>query len=290
MFDQRQPLQKISTQHRNLYCLIRFAHSPWLHSSLQCQLNIIFVSPPHPRVISLPQTSLDWEYITKAIVPPSDSVGGGCTQKEATLLVHPFPRNEPNTPPVHCKCSLIQYFSPGSRSAITSTANSSSHHRTQVAQPQTNNLPSIPSGNTPIHWNVVVRKNTAGKNITIADSWKCILPYSYIGVSKLSCATCQMRIAGSNGQGGRHFFIRGSHGKWYWPWGIPQLDKVVLGPYMVDNISDTYYKHCRERHRLGRTSDGSNAAIDNITKPTDEKDENFVAACLLSTSGAGDSS
>lgn len=145
---------------------------------------------------------------------------------------------------------MIQYFSQRLRSAITLTRNSSCNQRRQVAQPRTHNPSTLPAGNTQTPWNPVHRTNTAGENISIPDSWQGIPPYSYIRVSKLSCAACQMWIEGCNGQGGRQFFTRGSHGKWYWLWCIPQLHKVVLGPYMIDNISDTYYNYCPARDRM----------------------------------------
>lgn len=46
--------------------------------------------------------------------------------------------------------------------------------------------------------------------------------YSYIGVSKLSCRGCQVWLCAFNELHETHFCTRGSHGKAYYPWQIPQ--------------------------------------------------------------------
>lgn len=50
-------------------------------------------------------------------------------------------------------------------------------------------------------------------------------PFSYIGVSKLSCKPCSLWIAAFNerGNGYPKFYTRGTHGKWYYPWSAPDI-------------------------------------------------------------------
>ncbi|KAG0633394.1 hypothetical protein HOY80DRAFT_872124, partial [Tuber brumale] len=53
------------------------------------------------------------------------------------------------------------------------------------------------------------------------NQWDHVPPFNYIGVSKLSCSACRIWIEAFNERSVRKFYTRGSHGKWYWPWGIP---------------------------------------------------------------------
>ncbi|KAG0128493.1 hypothetical protein HOY82DRAFT_24952 [Tuber indicum] len=58
------------------------------------------------------------------------------------------------------------------------------------------------------------------------NDWDNISAFSYIGVSKLSCSACRTWIEAFNQQGGPQFYTRGSHGKWYWPWGLPREESL----------------------------------------------------------------
>ena len=49
-------------------------------------------------------------------------------------------------------------------------------------------------------------------------------PFSYIGVSKLSCGACRIWMEAYNELGGQQFYTKGSHGAWYWPWGMPTME------------------------------------------------------------------
>ncbi|PUU81796.1 hypothetical protein B9Z19DRAFT_1062367 [Tuber borchii] len=93
-----------------------------------------------------------------------------------------------------------------------------------------------------------------------SKGWEMVPAFSYIGVSKLCCAACKMWIEGYNQQEGPEFYTRGSHVKWYWPWGLPQLNEDVLSKYMVKKITSAYRQHCRANGRLKNLSDGSTAA------------------------------
>ncbi|KAG0644523.1 hypothetical protein HOY80DRAFT_870677, partial [Tuber brumale] len=54
-----------------------------------------------------------------------------------------------------------------------------------------------------------------------SNQWDHVPPFNYIGVSKLSCSACRIWIEAFNERSVRKFYTRGSHGKWYWPWGMP---------------------------------------------------------------------
>jgi len=91
------------------------------------------------------------------------------------------------------------------------------------------------------------------------DGWEMVRAFSYIGISKLSCAACNLWIQGFNLQGGAKYYTKGSHCKWYPKWGLPQLNQDVLSKFMVREISATYRQHCRAKGRLKALADGSNA-------------------------------
>lgn len=46
-------------------------------------------------------------------------------------------------------------------------------------------------------------------------------PFSYIGVSKLSCMPCHLWLRALATSTGRHYYTRGTHGKWYRGWRTP---------------------------------------------------------------------
>ncbi|RPA91092.1 hypothetical protein L873DRAFT_1795108 [Choiromyces venosus 120613-1] len=77
------------------------------------------------------------------------------------------------------------------------------------------------------------------------NKWDRVPPFSYIGVSKLSCSACRIWIETFNKQSGRRFYTRGSHGKWYWPWGIPRTEGPLVG-VMARKVLDEYLAHLEQ--------------------------------------------
>lgn len=68
-------------------------------------------------------------------------------------------------------------------------------------------------------------------------------PCNYIGVSKLSCGACRVWLEAFNELSEqRLFYIKGSHGAWYWPWGMA-IVKVPLEELMVIKLRTAYIKH-----------------------------------------------
>ena len=79
------------------------------------------------------------------------------------------------------------------------------------------------------------------------NDWDNVPAFTYIGVSKLSCSSCRVWIELFNEENnGLKFYTRGSHGKWYWPWGMPgegdPLDQERLGK-MAARVLDSYKTH-----------------------------------------------
>ena len=73
------------------------------------------------------------------------------------------------------------------------------------------------------------------------SNWDNVLPFNYIGVSKPSCSACYLWIEAFNDQGGRKFYTRGSHGKWYWPWVMPESGED-LKQRLMEKVSKLYLK------------------------------------------------
>jgi len=78
--------------------------------------------------------------------------------------------------------------------------------------------------------------------------WDDIPPFTYIGVSRPSCSACRNWIAAFNRLGGRQFYIGGTSGKWYWPWGMP-VGEESLGKIMARKVSHEYlaYQNLRSQ-------------------------------------------
>lgn len=83
------------------------------------------------------------------------------------------------------------------------------------------------------------------------DQWDKVPPFSYIGMSKLTCAACNIWIKAFNKQGGRQFYSRGSGSKWAWPWGMPSMgsdfDKLI-----AKKLRKAYIVHAYHRSRSVR--------------------------------------
>jgi hypothetical protein len=101
-------------------------------------------------------------------------------------------------------------------------------------------------------------------------------PYSYIGVSKLSCRGCDIFLAAVNKVFNKNFFTKGCHQKWYYPWRVPQLTR--RGTEVAEEM---YGELCM---KFSRTYDGFRTMIysdseahsrsgDELGHPDDLKDE-----------------
>ncbi|RPA96385.1 hypothetical protein L873DRAFT_1239130 [Choiromyces venosus 120613-1] len=111
-----------------------------------------------------------------------------------------------------------------------------------------------------------------------SDSWDNVPAFSYIGVSKLSCSACRIWLEAFNEAGQRKFYTGGSHGKWYWPWGMPTAEESLgevmaressgevapeksLGETMAGKISLEYIKYLEERKLYRSGTDSTDATL-----------------------------
>ncbi|RPA93210.1 hypothetical protein L873DRAFT_1816292 [Choiromyces venosus 120613-1] len=121
------------------------------------------------------------------------------------------------------------------------------------------------------------------------NEWDHIPPFSYIGVSKLSCSACRIWIEALNEQSGRKFYTRGSHGKWYWPWGIPGADGPLMG-VMARKVLDEYLTYLASRKLLRSGSESSGASSDGAEHGLSDDDrKDVVAECAAIVQDRGGS-
>ncbi|KAG0637972.1 hypothetical protein HOY80DRAFT_205544 [Tuber brumale] len=97
------------------------------------------------------------------------------------------------------------------------------------------------------------------------NDWDNIPAFSYIGVSKLSCSACRIWIEAFNERRGPEFYTRGSHGKWYWPWGMPREESLEeagesLEEKMAQKVFQEYLTHMRLLDPRVRTGSDSSSA------------------------------
>ena len=66
--------------------------------------------------------------------------------------------------------------------------------------------------------------------------------FNYLAVSKLSCGACRVWFKAFNELGKQKFYTRGSHGAWYWPWGMSKVEPA-LPDAMVTKLRSVYIEH-----------------------------------------------
>ncbi|RPA90221.1 hypothetical protein L873DRAFT_1821513 [Choiromyces venosus 120613-1] len=121
------------------------------------------------------------------------------------------------------------------------------------------------------------------------NKWDRVPPFSYIGVSKLSCSACRIWIETFNEQSEWRFYTRCSHGKWYWPWGIPRTEGPLVG-VMARKVLDEYLAHLDSHKLLRSNSDSSGASSDGAShglSDDEEKDAEAVGAAIVQDRGGG---
>ncbi|KAG0637973.1 hypothetical protein HOY80DRAFT_1080733 [Tuber brumale] len=82
------------------------------------------------------------------------------------------------------------------------------------------------------------------------NNWENIPVFNYIGVSKLSGSACRIWIETFNEQGGPQFYTRGSHGKWYWPWGVPREESLEERESLEEKMARKVFKEYLKQMRL----------------------------------------
>lgn len=109
-------------------------------------------------------------------------------------------------------------------------------------------------------------------------SWENVPPFNYIGVSKLSCCACSLWIESFNELGGRAFFTKGSHGKWCWPWGMPEVEERV-GKFMLRKLTSEYL-YLQSRGLIRTSSDSTGADSEGEQPQTNDAQEKTVASWI----------
>jgi len=96
------------------------------------------------------------------------------------------------------------------------------------------------------------------------DPWDDVPAFSYIGVSKLSCAACRVWLESFNEVSPREFYTRGSHRKWYWPWAMPKAmtraGEEALRETMAEKVSLEYIQSLQTSGRYRSDSSDSTVA------------------------------
>lgn len=109
------------------------------------------------------------------------------------------------------------------------------------------------------------------------NQWDNVPAFSYIGASKLSCGACHMWIDSFNQLGGRRYYTRGSHGKWYWPWGLPIMG-TALDKVMVKELLEAYKTHEMTSGRLRSQSESTGVSPFGAQHNLSEDHQREVAA------------
>ncbi|KAG0641770.1 hypothetical protein HOY80DRAFT_710529 [Tuber brumale] len=119
-----------------------------------------------------------------------------------------------------------------------------------------------------------------------SNQWDHVPPFNYIGVSKLSCSACCIWIEAFNERSVRKFYTRGSHGKWYWPWGIPRAEGPLVG-LMAQKVLDKYLDLAVQKLlRSGSESSGASSdGAEHGLSDDHEKDAEAVGATIVQSRG-----
>lgn len=210
----RRALEKLTSLHRYIEVLVRFANSRRLRPALSYRLSIIPVTPPPRRQIALPGSVDEWETTVDFVCAGKDFTTANWGRKQAVELADHF--SSSYLCATHCECSLIA-------------------HLEAIHTP----------GTTPA--------------------------FSYIGVSKLSCRACMLWITAFNRRGGRQYFTRGTHGKWYWPWAAPVPDLLPSEAAVVaEAVRAECVRFIKASGHFRAGSGSSDASADKVARSAPE--------------------
>lgn len=83
-------------------------------------------------------------------------------------------------------------------------------------------------------------------------------------------------IAAFNRRGGRQYFTRGTHGKWYWPWAAPVPDLFPDEAAVVAKaVRAEYVRFIQANGHFRAGSDSSDACADRVTPRAQQIKEKF---------------
>lgn len=199
----RRALEKLTSLHRYIEVLVRFANSPRLRPALTFEPSISLVTPPARRQVTLPSSIHEWETTVDYVCAGKELATADWARKQATDLAGHYDKSYLCV--THCECSLIAH------------------------------LEATPA-ETP--------------------------PFSYIGVSKLSCRACMLWIAAFNRRAGRQYVTRGAHGKWYWPWTAPAGLADYEAAVMAKAVRADCVRFIQASGHFRAGSDSTDASVD----------------------------
>lgn len=93
-------------------------------------------------------------------------------------------------------------------------------------------------------------------------------PFSYIGVSKLSCMPCHLWLKALSERTGRNYYTRGAHGKWYRGWRAPNIgpDPATWNAGETGGLetmmAGILRENLKEQHGVRSASDSTDASGD----------------------------
>jgi len=122
----------------------------------------------------------------------------------------------------------------------------------------------------------------------LGNQWDNVPPFTYIGVSKLSCGACRIWMEAFNERSGRKFYTRGSHGKWDWPWGVPGPGGGVANA-MAQRVLDEYHVYLKNQKLLRSYSESTGASSEGAQHrlSDDEKNDAMAAAAAKMKANGG---
>lgn len=102
-------------------------------------------------------------------------------------------------------------------------------------------------------------------------------PFSYIGVSKLSCESCSLWLTAFNERSNRYpkFYTRGTHGKWYYPWTAPHIARWDPG---MSRLMESKFVAYLATEGVARSASDSTVASEESAWEEDELEDEEVRA------------
>lgn len=98
-------------------------------------------------------------------------------------------------------------------------------------------------------------------------------PFSYIGVSKLSCMPCDLWLRALAASTGRHYYTRGTHGKWYRGWRTPGPWRGTNTAHLEELMRRVLVERLLVTKGVRSGSDSTDASGCTVFEVSDEKEK-----------------
>lgn len=194
-FDLYRAIEKLTSHHRYVRELIRFAHSPRLRQVLLLNMSVVAVplaNLNNPTV--LPRSLQEWKTVLGPMLNNND-----------LFTINQRYSKYRSTARIHCECSLVTF-------------------------------------------------------LEMSEGALKVPAFGYIGVSKLSCKPCQIWLECFNDRGGRQYYTRGTHGKWYYPWTAPTVPGWYATGVIGHKLKESLATLLKIRGRARSSSDSTDAS------------------------------